>query len=552
MRKDIVMNIAEYTSYISASLEKGTIGAYISVGLFAFVGICLLFGAYFGSRRGFSKSVIRLFIIGAAAVVSFLSVSWIAKLIVDNADKVSDGGTKTLDQIIESYFPEALASMPDIAKDIMSEVQSTTATSLVLMILTIILCPVLIIAIFYLLKTLTTPLYHLLSGLAGVISFGKGIVSTLLGAAVGVIQGAVIAIVIIFPVSGLCGVAVDARAPLLENTENPNAYIEYGYTAIIDDLADNPLFETVNLLGGEALYEDLITVKIDGEKVNMGEKCIASAKVVADMLPFIDEPFDYAHPSDSQRTALNTMVADIGGDEFVASLTADLLRGVANAEINGKINLGMTEATKALLDDIMIMFTTSTADTVEGDLDVVIDVYFILCDRHLFESFDNGNHRDMRDLLTAKDENGVTNADAILGRLKEYDRAAPIVTSFTKISLSVMHGNNDFNDKADELYETVKGDVAPALTHNKSDFATEEEYREAVTTDIDQALAKNNITVSDDVKSNMVDYIADNYGDYEGEITDKEINDALLSYYQAYAATQNKTEGEGSTEGGAE
>ena len=33
----------------------------------------------------------------------------------------------------------------------------------------------------------------------------------------------------------------------------------------------------------------------------------------------------------------------------------------------------------------------------------------------------------------------------------------------------------------------------------------------------------------------MVDYIADNYGDHEGEITDKEINDALLSYYKAYA-----------------
>ena len=33
----------------------------------------------------------------------------------------------------------------------------------------------------------------------------------------------------------------------------------------------------------------------------------------------------------------------------------------------------------------------------------------------------------------------------------------------------------------------------------------------------------------------MVDYIADNYGDHEGEITDKEITDALLSYYQSYS-----------------
>ena len=46
----------------------------------------------------------------------------------------------------------------------------------------------------------------------------------------------------------------------------------------------------------------------------------------------------------------------------------------------------------------------------------------------------------------------------------------------------------------------------------------------------------------------MVDYIADNYGDHEGEITDKEINDALLSYYKAYAnSLSGGNEGDGDT-----
>ena len=141
----------------------------------------------------------------------------------------------------------------------------------------------------------------------------------------------------------------------------------------------------------------------------------------------------------------------------------------------------------------------------------------------------------MREMLTDKDEDGKTSSDVILARLREYDRATPIVTSFTKISLSVMHGSADFGQEAEELYEAVKEDVTSALTHNKSDFATEEEYREAVTNDLDKALLDNNIRVEDDVKQSMVDYIADNYGDHEGEITDKEINDALLSYYKAYA-----------------
>ena len=541
------MNISEY---INTALAKGTIGAYISVGLFAFVGICLVLGLYNGLKRGFSKSVIRLFTVGASAVLSFLAVSGIIKLIVDNADKVSANGTENLDVIVEKYFPGVLDKAPELIRTILSEVTSETATLLVLMIVAVILSPVLIITVFYLVKGLSVLVYSLLAGLAGVISFGKGIVSTILGAAVGVIQGAIIAAMVIFPIGGLCGIATDARASLIDNNDNPNEYIRYGYEEVIDDLAGNPLFDTVNKLGGEALYEDLIIVKIDGEKINMGEKLIASAEVVSDMLPMVGATFDYTNPTQAQRDAFNSLVVDIGDDEFIASLTADLLRGVATAERGGKLNLGMTEATKALLDDIMLMFTTTTKDTVQGDLDVILDVYFIMCDRHLFDSFDNGNHRDMRDLLTEKDENGVTNADAILGRLKEYDRALPIVTSFTKISLSVMHGNHDFQEGADALYETVKNDVTDALSHNRSDFATEEEYKAAVSTDIEEALANNNLTVSEEVKNNMVDYIADNYGDFEGEITDKEINDALLSYYQSYAASKENTEG--GTEGGAE
>ena len=48
--------------------------------------------------------------------------------------------------------------------------------------------------------------------------------------------------------------------------------------------------------------------------------------------------------------------------------------------------------------------------------------------------------------------------------------------------------------------------------------------------------------VDEETKKIMVDYIADNYGDHEGEITDKEINDALLSYYKSYADALAKGE----------
>ena len=195
----------------------------------------------------------------------------------------------------------------------------------------------------------------------------------------------------------------------------------------------------------------------------------------------------------------------------------------------------MSGAAKTLVNDIMEVFATSTQDTIEGDLDLVLDIYFIICDDHLFDSFNSSDPNALRDVLTKKDENGNTVIDSLLNRLNEYDRAQPIITSFTKFSLTIMQESLGFDDDTTELYESVKEDLTQVLNHNKSDFETEEEYKEQVSKDLDQALQDNNLTVDEDVKQSMVDYIADNYGDHEGEITDKEINDALLSYYKSYA-----------------
>lgn len=531
--------------YINAAIAKGNIGSYISIGLFALVGIYALLGLFFGAKRGFSKSVIRIFTVGASAVLSLLAVKWFSEFVIELASNATHGGADTIDEVINSFVPNAVDSMPDVVRMILAEVDSTTATIFATMILTVVLSPVLFILIFHILKTISFLIYALLAGLTGAISYGKGFFSTIFGAAVGLAQGVIIAAVIIFPLSGLCQIAVDARGSLIEETDNPNQYVYNAYVNLIDDLATNPMFDLIDKLGGKELYKNMLTVTIDGEKMDMGEKCVGVIKVGADVVPLIENGFDWQHPTDAEREALNQIVTDVGDDELIGKLVADVMRGMSTAVVQDKVPLGLSGAVDALVDDVMTMFSTSTPDTIGGDLDVVVDVYFIMCDYDLFDSFNNSEHDVMRDMLTKKNASGKTSADVIIARLNEYDRSQPIVTSFTKISLSVMHGSESFSEEADALYESVKGGVSDALSHNKSDFGTEEEYKAAVEQDLDKALAENNINIDAAVKDNMVDYIAENYGDHEGEITDKEINDALLSYYASYSNAQEGAGGEG-------
>ena len=173
---------------------------------------------------------------------------------------------------------------------------------------------------------------------------------------------------------------------------------------------------------------------------------------------------------------------------------------------------------------------------------MLVDIYLIMCDRDLIEAYVSGDADRIRDVLTNKDENGVSAVDAILDRLNEYDRAKPIVTSFTKLSISTVMGSMQFDETTEELYQNVKEDITTVLNHNKSDFETEEEYKQAVTDDLNKAFEENNIVVEEEVKQGMVDYIAENFGDHEGEITEDDINEAILSYYKAYTDKKHELE----------
>lgn len=540
----------KYFEYINSSLAKGSLGGNISVGILALIGVCAALGIYYGAIRGFSKSVIRFFTVGASAVCALLTVTAVTNIIV-KAAVGTEGDIATVYDLINKYFPGYLDAVPKVFEPILKEVGTETATVFMMMLVSVLISPIIFIVLFYIYRLLTLFIYELLAALTGAISYGKSIVSTLLGAAVGLVQGLLIAAVIIIPVSGLCDVAVSAREPLLESKDEPNEYIVTAYD-VIDDVSDNPIFELIDKFGANAVYDSMISVKINDTEYNMGDECVGAFKIIADLLPVISPEYDWQHPTEEHKQALANAVSDIGDDQLIAALLSDIMRGMAECVRGNVIDVGVDSKSKKLLDDVMYMFVTSDKYTIEGDLQLLIDVYLIMCDDNLIEAFVSGDPEEIRHVLTEKDADGQTPIEHILARLNSYDRAAHIVTSFTKLSISTIMGSAGFDESTEELYENVKDDITTVLNHNKSDFETEEEYKQAVYDDLDKALTENNIEIEDQVKQSMVDYIAEHYGDHEGEITEKEINDALLSYYQSYADNKELLENGIITPGGEE
>ena len=527
-----------YSEYISQTMGKGTIGATISMGIFALIAVFAVIGLYFGIRRGFTKSVIRFATILLSAFGSLFFVTTVCNIIINVTNK---SGASSVDEVIDSYMPGVLDGFPAGARSILSQMNPETATIFIMMLVCIVIAPIIFISVFYSLKALTLPLYQLLCGLAGAIDYGKSLASIILGGVVGLIQGVVIAGIVLMPVSGMCGVLEIAKDPLIDSEDGANQQIVDLYDNIFNDLVDNPVFITINSFGGEAAYNQMVNIRIGGEKINMAEESKGILKVLSDAIPLIDPNFNWKNPTENQKQAMEKIVVDVGDNELLSSLLSDFMRGVSTCIDNEELNLPFDGTNKDLMDDVFSIFRTSTKDNIEEDLDMIVDIYLLLCEKDLLDAFNTADNEVMRELMTDKDENDKTVIDLIIDRLNQSERGKPIIRSFTKISLTLMSGGDEDSAK---IYEEVTDDIHTVLSHNKADFDTPEEYREAVEKDLDKAFEENNLTVSEEVKQNMIDYIEENYSDTT-DITEDDINDAILSYYQAYAnAKQNEsTEG---------
>ena len=138
----------------------------------------------------------------------------------------------------------------------------------------------------------------------------------------------------------------------------------------------------------------------------------------------------------------------------------------------------------------------------------------------------------LTDIFTKKDENGDTLITRLTAKLNSNERTAPLVSTFTEISIQVMA--DSFGGVIDaETYDNVKDGIKDIISIDKESYDTHEEYVGAISDSLNDTLTQNGIEVEKDIIDEMAGYVADNYSEVE-DLTDAEINDIILSYYNAY------------------
>ena len=199
--------------------DVGTAGAYIALGALGIVALFVIFQALICFGRGTSRSIMRLITIGAAAVCAFFGACILGRAILPE---------KTLSSII----PFEVGVLQPILDASLSQV----------------LVPLFFLALFFLFSWILLLPHKLLCGILGFSHKRNNIVTRLGGIVVGIVHGAVTAMVVLLPIFSLMG--------HYANAEHMNSVATTFYEDYVEDTVESPLYEYPMQYGGDYILDE--------------------------------------------------------------------------------------------------------------------------------------------------------------------------------------------------------------------------------------------------------------------------------------------------------
>lgn len=361
------------------------------------------------------------------------------------------------------------------------------------------------------------------------------IFSNILGAALGAVEGIVIASLIFLPVVGLSTVTNETMDNVREkNTDGEYTEMLEFYDEYISPVSNHEIIKLIAENGGQDLLDSFATVEFEGEEINLFDEATTIVTMIFEATGFKDA--DFAALSAEDQALMRSLVDELEESKYLTSLISHVFSGVGGALDSGSLSVEITAPFDSIVKPAVAIFATSTTDNLHGDLVTILDVYFLLSDSGTLKAFGNeGAEEEMKAALTERDENGKTLVSKVVEILNKNERTSALVTTLTEMTITMMAGQlggGEYN--VEEVYDEIKTGFNAVLEVNRESYETDEEYEAARDEEINNTLTQHGIELDSETVNEIGNYIDDNLGDKD-ELTDEDINNILLHYYEIYA-----------------
>ncbi len=496
--------------------------------LTAIVFLLLVLGTLRGTSN-FGRQVVRTCLTVGAAVMAFLITLAAEDLII--ASVTPEKIKEILLNFGEQAGPVNISGIADYL----------TSLDLVAALLGAFVAPVAFIGIFLVLYGAVNALASVISNILGMGGPTVAGGMALGGAALGAVEGITVALVLCIPLGGMLGLADDSVAVMRENGNEKYASIITTYDESIAPLNDHFAVETAKQLGSDAMMDSFTTVTVDGREVNLRDEFVNVVSIVVEFSAIGE--VDFTALSEENKAAISSAVDKLEHSDYLMMLASGIVSDLGHALEDNVVPISVPAPYDVVLHPVISMLATSNMDNFKADLDTTLEIYYLLSDSGALKAFGiKGQEQGMTDALTLTDTDGKTVIAKVIDIIDENEHMRSLIKALTDMSLIMLTNQLGIDADIVEVYDNIKTGVNDVLAVNPEDYGTNEEYVAARNEKLDEAFSANGVELEPEVIDGIGDYIDENYSDLE-EVSDDDINDIILSYYDVYMSVQS----EGST-----
>lgn len=542
------IEIADYVSNTLSGAQSTGTEKWISIvalGLLGLFALTLLWRMFRGFLRGARLQLLSTCTIVVSVVASIFVTKLAATLALDSI--TVENVEKILSMTIGSN--ETTNTVISVLKDLPTE----TVRYVVSIPLAVFMAPFLFVAVYGVIRFILFIVQRIIKSVLK-IKGPQSFMERVAGLCLATVEATVVFAIIILPISSMLSFADEVMGSVVAVSDNgasaqeANAEMENTASAGDNDLlhiystyvqptiVESPVLWVANNAVNDAVVKSISSISPDGNSDNLREEFIDIVDLILVEVSEV-KSVDFKNPTEEDKETITHLIDRLADNGIVSAVLSGTVSATAQIMDSDTLGIKVDPPLDAVVNDVLDIMKTCTADTLKDDLYLIRNIYFLLADENILASI--GDEDALLKALTTKDEGEEDNAvQKLVALINENERTKPLITTLTKLSITMLAsqlGNSDF--VAEETYDNLKTSMNEVLAVEKDDYDSHEEYMDALTDTLDTNLKANGIEIEKDIVTNIAEYIDETYPD-STELSDEEFNDVLLSYFDAYLEYQ--------------
>ena len=524
-----------FFDYVALMKEMNTPVALVGLGLLALFLVIITIKMLGGMRRGTWRQIVRTGMTLIAAIVSYIAAKVISNSIIGGIKLDALGDVvSNLDQYSPGISEKIMAALASFDPSLIESILVLPAT----IIFVPIICTVIFLVINLILKIVRAIIIRIFG-----FKKAKKNPQRLGGALLAAVEGIIWVVMVTLPVCGILSLADQAYDKAINAAdEETKATLVETYDEYILPFTENPAICFVDSMGAKTMYNGIATIMIDNKKTNMRDEVLSMADVI-----LIDgaalKGADFTALNEDQKDAVTSIVDALATSPFASKIIVSVLKSIPQIYNSDLIPLDQLGGEyQAVIDSFMVFFETADSSKLGEDLNTIKSFYFGFCDSGIMAAIKNGD--DIMQFIT-NDYKGEKHILSMINTLSGNPRTQTIVDGLYNLVLNVaFSGANSPDGDGENVLNIdiveVKNGLNNIVSVNKSDYATEEEYREVLSETISTTINDTiGVELEDDVVDEISNYVDENFSEQLENLTDEEFNELIFEVIDIYQGFLN-------------